>query len=181
INIILQRLGYLSGMIENILSMSMERFKSMNLNIGMLEIRPMVEEVAGMIKMKADKAVEIDIDVKDNVCVMADSLHFGNVLSNLLDNALKYSGDSVCIRIKADKDRIEIADNGIGIEKDKLPYIFDKFYRVNSGNRYEAGGYGLGLFYVKQIVGLHGWSIDAESKPGQGTLFTIKFKSNEKG
>ncbi len=79
----------------------------------------------------------------------------------------------------ADNNSIVIADNGIGIDKDNLPYIFDKFYRVTSGDRYEVGGYGLGLFYVKQIVELLGWSIDVTSKPGVGTKFTIKFKNNE--
>ena len=94
------------------------------------------------------RSVDINIDVPDNLSVRADSLHLGNILSNLIDNAIKYSGNSVNIDIKADDRSITIADNGIGIEKGNLPYIFDKFYRVTSGDRYEAGGYGLGLFYV---------------------------------
>ena len=110
---------------------------------------------------------------------MADSLHLGNILSNLIDNAVKYSGESVRISINANARSMTIADNGIGIAKDNLPFIFDKFYRVTSGDRYEVGGYGLGLFYVKQIVELLGWSIDVKSKPGVGTKFTIKFKNNE--
>ena len=180
LKIIMQRLSFLSGMIENILSMSMERFKTMKLSIENVEIKPIVEEVAGMIELKAGKPVKIDIDIPDNLSIMADSLHFGNVLSNLIDNAVKYSHDTVNIKIKADNSSIVIADNGIGIDKDNLPYIFDKFYRVTSGDRYEVGGYGLGLFYVKQIVELLGWSIDVTSKPEVGTVFTIKFKNNEK-
>ena len=180
LKIIMHRLSFLSGMIENILSMSMERFKTMKLSIEKVEVKSIVEEVARMIELKADKPVMIDINIPDNLSVMVDSLHFGNVLSNLIDNAVKYSGDSVDISIKADNNSIVIADNGIGIDKDNLPYIFDKFYRVTSGDRYEVGGYGLGLFYVKQIVELLGWSIDVTSKPGVGTVFTIKFKSNEK-
>ena len=180
LKIIMQRLSFLSGMIENILSMSMERFKTMKLSIEHVEVRPIVEEVAGMIELKAEKSIKIDIDIPANLTVMADSLHFGNVLSNLIDNAVKYSHDTVNIKIKADNTSIVIADNGIGIDKDNLSYIFDKFYRVTSGDRYEVGGYGLGLFYVKQIVELLGWSINVTSKPGVGTVFTIKFKSNEK-
>ncbi|WP_168185369.1 MULTISPECIES: sensor histidine kinase [Bacteroidales] len=179
LKIIMQRLSFLSGMIENILSMSMERFKAMKLSIENVEVKPIVVEVAGMIELKADKPVKIDIEIPDNLSVMADSLHFGNVLSNLIDNAVKYSEDTVNIKIMADNNSIVIADNGIGIDKDNLPYIFDKFYRVTSGDRYEVGGYGLGLFYVKQIVELLGWSIDVTSKPGVGTKFTIKFKNNE--
>ncbi|MDE5658561.1 MAG: HAMP domain-containing histidine kinase, partial [Muribaculaceae bacterium] len=148
LKIIMQRLNFLSGMIENILSMSMERFKTMKLSIENVEVKPIVEEVAGMIELKAEKPIKIDIDIPANLSVMADSLHFGNVLSNLIDNAVKYSEDTVNINIKADNNSIVIADNGIGIDKDNLPYIFDKFYRVTSGDRYEVGGYGLGLFYV---------------------------------
>ena len=180
LKIIMQRLSYLSGMIENILSMSMERFKTMKLNIEDVALRPIVEDVSGMMELKADKPVDIDIEIPDNLSVRADSLHLGNILSNIIDNAVKYSGESVTISIKADAHSITISDNGIGIDNENLPFIFDKFYRVTSGDRYEVGGYGLGLFYVKQIVGLMGWNIEVVSKPGQGTKFTIKFDGNEK-
>lgn len=180
LKIIMQRLSYLSGMIENILSMSMERFKTMKLNMEDVTLRPIVEEISGMMELKAAKPVKIEFDIPENLSVRADSLHLGNILSNLIDNALKYSGDSVHIIIKADAHLITISDNGIGIDNENLPFIFDKFYRVTSGDRYEVGGYGLGLFYVKQIVGLMGWNIEVVSKPGQGTKFTIKFDGNEK-
>lgn len=179
LKIIIQRLSFLSGMIENILSMSMERFNTMKLDIEPVELKSIVEDVAGMMELKAGKPVKIDVDIPDALSVKADSLHLGNILSNLLDNAIKYSGDSVIITIKADGQSMTISDNGIGIDKGNLPYIFDKFYRVTSGDRYEVGGYGLGLFYVKQIIGLLGWSIDVASKPGEGTKFTIKFNGNE--
>lgn len=179
LKIIMQRLSFLSGMIENILSMSMERFKTMKLDIEKVLLKPVVEDVATMIELKADKPVEIKIDIPDNLSIMADSLHLGNILSNLIDNAVKYSGESVSISINANARSMTIADNGIGIAKDNLPFIFDKFYRVTSGDRYEVGGYGLGLFYVRQIVDLLGWSIEVTSKPEVGTIFTIKFKGNE--
>ena len=180
LKIIMQRLSYLSGMIENILSMSMERFKTMKLNIEEVALKPIVEDISGMMELKAAKPVKIDIGIPDNLSIQADSLHLGNILSNLIDNALKYSGNSVHIIIKADAHSITISDNGIGIDKENLPFIFDKFYRVTSGNRYEVGGYGLGLFYVRQITELMGWDIDVASKPGQGTVFTIRFDGNEK-
>lgn len=179
LKIIMQRLSYLSGMIENILSMSMERFKTMKLNIEEVVLKPIVKDISGMMKLKAAKPVEIDIDIPDNLSIQADSLHLGNILSNLIDNAVKYSGESVKISIKGDAYSITISDNGIGIDKENLPFIFDKFYRVTSGDRYEVGGYGLGLFYVKQIVGLMGWNIEVASKPGHGTIFTIRFDGNE--
>lgn len=180
LRIIMQRLSYLSGMIENILSMSMERFKTIKLNIEEVTLKPIVEDISGMMELKAAKPVEIDIDIPDNLSIQADSLHLGSILSNLIDNALKYSGDSVHIIIKADAHSIKITDNGVGIDKENLPFIFDKFYRVTSGDLYEVGGYGLGLFYVKRITELMSWGIDVASKPGQGTVFTIRFDGNEK-
>lgn len=106
--IIMQRLSYLSGMIENILSMSMERFKAMKFNIKDVALKSLVEDVSGMMELKADKPVDIVIDIPENLSVRADSLHLGNILSNLIDNALKYSGDSVHITIKADAHTITI-------------------------------------------------------------------------
>ena len=179
LKIILQRLNYLSGMIENILSMSMERFKSIKLNQENFELKPLVEEISEMIKLKCNKIVNIEINIPERLSVKADMLHFGNILTNLLDNSIKYSEDTVDITITADSNFITVSDNGIGIKKENLPYIYDKFYRVTSGDIYEVGGYGLGLFYVKQMVELHGWNINAESQPGKGTSFKINFQKNE--
>lgn len=180
LTIIMQRLSYLGGMIENILSMSMERFKTMQLNIEKVEIKPLVEEVAGMIEMKADKPIKIEVDVDDNAVVETDSLHFGNLISNLLDNAVKYSGETVNIKISGDRNKVMIADNGIGISKDHIRHIFDKFYRVTDGDKYEVGGYGLGLYYVKQIADMQGWSISVDSTVGRGSVFTLNFGNDEK-
>lgn len=180
LTIIMQRLNYLGGMIENILSMSMERFKTMQLHIESVEMRPLIEEVAGMIEMKADKPVKIDIDIPDDVVLEADPLHFGNVISNLLDNAVKYSRETARIRISGNSHKIVVADDGIGISKDNLAHIFEKFYRVTDGDRYEVGGYGLGLYYVKHIVDMQGWTIAAVSEIGKGSAFTITFSSDDK-
>lgn len=180
LTIILQRLNFLSGLIENILSLSMERFKTMKLDIERVPLKPIVEDIAAMIKMKADKPVTIELAINDDVAVQADTLHLGNVISNLLDNAVKYSGESVDIVIAADSRKITVSDNGIGIAKENLQHIFDKFYRVTDGDRYDIGGYGLGLYYVRQIVEMHGWCISAASEKNKGTTFTIKFSSDEK-
>lgn len=177
LGIIMQRLNYLSGLIENILSMSMERFKHLNLSKENIELRQVLSETAEMIKMKAQKPITTAIDVSpENLAINTDPLHFGNIITNLLDNAVKYSGASVDIKIKATPTEIKIADNGIGISSQNIPYIFEKFYRVPTGNRHEVSGYGLGLFYVAQMVKLFGWSISAESELGKGTTFTIKMQ-----
>ena len=176
LGIIMQHLTRLSGLIDNILSMSMERFKKINLNPEDITIAPMLAQCREMTLLKADKKVDIMIDVvPENLRVRADALHLGNIMTNLLDNAVKYSADSVTVKIRATTDSLTISDNGIGISQKHLPFIFDKFYRVPTGDRHDVSGYGLGLYYVRQITGLFGWSILAESTPGHGTTFTIKF------
>lgn len=111
--------------------------------------------------------------------VTVDKSHLSNVLNNLIDNAVKYSGDTVAVSITVNSDSLEVADNGIGIPSRSLPYIFDKFYRVPHGNRLDVRGYGIGLYYVKHILDKMGWSISVRSQEGQGSVFTIKFDSHE--
>lgn len=97
-----------------------------------------------------------------------------------MDNAIKYSGDSVAIDIHADSAGIVIKDNGNGIPAKSLPLIFNKFYRVPTGNRQDVRGYGIGLYYVKSILAKMGWDIKAASTLGKGSVFTIKFMNHEK-
>ena len=108
--------------------------------------------------------------------VQADRIHLSNILNNLIDNAVKYSLDEARIEIKATTEAITVTDHGIGISADKLPHIYDKFYRVPTGDRHDVKGYGLGLFYVKTMVEKHGWSIVASSVKGEGTTFTIQLR-----
>jgi two-component system phosphate regulon sensor histidine kinase PhoR len=110
--------------------------------------------------------------------IIADPLHFTNVITTVLDNAIKYSNGSPDIRITTELRNnlkiIKIKDNGIGIEKEKLKHIFDKFYRVSTGNVHNVKGFGLGLFYVKNICSAHRWIIDVQSEIEKGTTFIIK-------
>jgi two-component system phosphate regulon sensor histidine kinase PhoR len=110
--------------------------------------------------------------------IQADPIHITNVVYNLLDNAVKYSTTKPLISITTKNERnylvIEIKDNGIGIRKEDLKMIFDKFYRVSTGNIHDIKGFGLGLFYVKLIINEHNGSIDVKSKLGEGSAFTIK-------
>jgi len=107
-----------------------------------------------------------------------DGLHFSNVISNLIDNALKYNQKVPEIRISLEKQKnntieIKISDNGIGISKDQLSRVFDKFYRVPTGNLHNVKGFGLGLYYVKSVIRAHNGQIQASSFPGKGTTMTI--------
>lgn len=127
--------------------------------------------------------LHLELDAKQSE-IIADELHLINILNSLIDNALKYSKDNVEIRIKTyDDDKylyLQIQDKGIGISKDDQKKIFQKFYRVPTGNVHNVKGFGLGLFYVQTICKAHGWRLQVESDLGHGTCFTISFKKNKK-
>lgn len=108
-----------------------------------------------------------------------DTFHMGNIILNVLDNANKYSLDSPEISIKTYNEGskwfvIEIADKGMGMNKNVINKIFQKFYRVEVGNIHNVKGHGLGLAYVKHIMDLHGGIINVESSKGSGTTFYLK-------
>lgn len=109
--------------------------------------------------------------------VYADKSHLSNVFFNLLDNALKYAKDTPFVQITTENKPksivIKIADNGIGIRKEDLRRIFDKFYRVPTGDLHNVKGFGLGLYYVYHIIRIHKGKIEVKSEIGKGTLFTI--------
>ena len=172
----LKRLGEL---VENILAMSMERRKAMKLRPEDIPLREFVEEIAAAQRMRGDKDITINVNVADNIVVEADTTHLANVLNNLIDNAIKYSDESVEITISGDNNELSVRDNGIGIPSKSIPYLFNKFYRVPHGNRQDVRGYGIGLYYVKSILDKMGWDIEAKSTEGKGSVFTIKFSKDE--
>ena len=175
LTIAMKQLKRLGELVENILAMSMERRKTMTLKPEKIDLPELVEEIAEAQRMRGDKEIAIDVQSAERVAVTADKTHLANVLNNLIDNAIKYSGESVSIAIKIAPDSIEVADNGIGIPAKSLPYIFDKFYRVPHGNRQDVRGYGIGLYYVKHILEKMEWIISVKSQEGHGTVFTINF------
>lgn len=111
-------------------------------------------------------------------CLMADEVHFTNIINNLLDNAIKYSSENLLIQLTTsnqnDKFRIKIEDNGIGMNRETIQRIFEKFYRAHTGNIHNVKGFGLGLSYVKSIVDAHQGKIKVESTPGKGSCFIIE-------
>jgi two-component system, OmpR family, phosphate regulon sensor histidine kinase PhoR len=114
-----------------------------------------------------------------NDLILADDVHFTNIINNLLDNAVKYSKENLKIKLTTSNFnghiRIKIEDNGIGMNKETLNRVFEKFYRAHTGNIHNIKGFGLGLSYVKSVVdALHG-RIKAESTPGKGSCFTLEF------
>lgn len=173
LNIANKQLKRLGELVENILAMSMERRKTMKLKPETVLLRPFVEEIAIAQRMRGEKGITISITVDEGVSIKADKTHLSNILNNLIDNAIKYSGDSVAITISGNEKEISVADNGIGIPAKSIPYLFNKFYRVPHGNRQEVRGYGIGLYYVKSILDKMGWDIVVRSKEREGSVFTI--------
>ncbi|MCB0669481.1 MAG: ATP-binding protein, partial [Saprospiraceae bacterium] len=108
----------------------------------------------------------------------ADKLHLTNILHNLLDNAIKYCCEipviNVQVQLQQNLVALIITDQGVGIDKDHLPHIFDKFYRVPTGDVHNVKGFGLGLFYVKNICRAHQWKLRLDSESGKGTTVSIR-------
>ena len=170
-----QQLERLSGMVEQILSMSMERRRQFLLNTEDVKLAELLQPVIEQQQLKADKPVTITTRIEPvDLKIVADRAHLSNILNNLIDNAIKYSQDEALVEVSATHEAISVTDHGMGIAADKLPHIYDKFYRVPTGDVHDIKGYGLGLFYVKTMVEKHGWSIDATSTKGKGTTFKIK-------
>ena len=178
LNIANKQLKRLGELVENILSMSMERRKTMKLNPERVLLRSFIEEISTAHRMRGEKTITINVNVDDGVSIEADKTHLSNILNNLIDNAIKYSGDSVEITISGNEREISVADNGIGIPAKSLPYLFNRFYRVPHGNRQDVRGYGIGLYYVKSILDKMRWSVDVKSKEREGSIFTIKISSD---
>lgn len=179
LQVCMDQLSHLSGLVEQILSMSMERRKSIVFNREYLKIKPIIQQQTDLHQLKSSKDVSFHINIDpEDMIVYADNVHLNNIISNLIDNAIKYSANRPFIEIHAyQKDEfsvLSITDHGIGIAANSIEHIFDKFYRVPNGNIHNVKGYGLGLFYVKQIIEKHNGTIGVKSIQNKGTVFTIK-------
>ena len=176
-----EQLTRLGGLVEQILSLSMERRHSFRLHRTTFPVADILAPLIEQHKLKADKPVRISTRLTPpGLEVNADRTHFSNIVSNLLDNAIKYSAGQAEVEVEARQEGgafiLSVRDKGIGIPKDKLAHVFDKFYRVPTGNLHPVKGYGLGLYYVKTMVERHGGTVEVESEPGRGSEFIIKLR-----
>ena len=175
-----ESLEKLNGMVEQILSMSMENRERLALRIERTQLLPLLEGAASQTRLSAGKPCEIKVEVSpESLSADIDASLMSSVVATLLDNAVKYSIERADIRIAAEeKDGhiiISVNDKGIGIAPDKQAHIFDKFYRVPTGNIHNIKGYGIGLYFAKTIVEKHGGRISVHSEPGKGSTFTLSF------
>jgi len=171
-------LNRLNNMVSNVLSVSSQEKRNIELNITRIDLTKMLSEVIGMEQFRSDKEVQFSLTVDQEVNLLrVDPVHFKNILTNLIDNAVKYANDTVEIIISARKQEsnvlLLIKDNGIGIPSSAIKHVFDKFYRVSNGNIYNVKGIGLGLSYVKSIVLAHKGTITVKSEINVGTEFSI--------
>jgi len=173
-------LNRLSMLIDKVLRINMFEADKLDLSIEPTELNEMAKMVLQTVGIQAEKigATIIFKEPTEPLWVKGDRLHLMSVLYNLLDNALKYHSDQPRIEVKLYKNDFEILmavkDNGPGIAEEYIPRIFDKFFRVPTGNRHDIKGYGLGLSYVSDIIQKHGGSIVVESSPGNGCNFIVK-------
>jgi signal transduction histidine kinase len=183
LNINLDILDKLDKNVDRILDISRYEHGIKSINYELIHIDQLIENIIGRFRIKDELTIHYQSELA-NKLMSTDDYIIETVISNLIDNAIKYAElppeiTIITSSLSGSGWQIEIIDNGIGISSSNTPYIFDKFYRVGSGNLHNVKGYGLGLSYVKQLVTSLNGSISVKSKLGTGTEFTIKFPDNE--
>jgi two-component system phosphate regulon sensor histidine kinase PhoR len=178
--IIKQENNRLNKQVEKVLQIARIEKSGFELKKEKINLNELIAHVAGNCKANNDKinfsiTTSLDESVKQ---INADKLHLSNILHNLLDNAVKYSGENPEIEIRSKLINktvvIEIEDHGPGISRDYQKKVFQKFYRIPTGNVHDVKGFGLGLYYVKSACQAHKWIINLESEPGKGSKFIIE-------
>jgi two-component system phosphate regulon sensor histidine kinase PhoR len=165
--------------VERVLQLSTLDKGELELAREAVNMHAVVEEVRDHFLLPLqEKGASIELHlVASDAVVMGDRVHLTNALTNLVDNALKYGPEGGTIQIdsasRSGQLYLSVADQGIGIAKEDIKHIFERFYRVHTGNRHDVKGFGLGLHYVQQIILSHGGRVDVQSEPGKGSTFTL--------
>ncbi len=168
--------------VEKVLQLSLFDRKNATMRLEEEDANASIYNVINTFKLKVEKYgghINANLDAEDPI-INVDRMHFTNVIFNLLDNAVKYRREDVApeltvTTVNPDEDHIQITveDNGIGMKREDLRKIFEKFYRVSTGNRHDVKGFGLGLAYVHKMIDLFGGTIRAESEVNRGSKFII--------
>ncbi len=172
----------LATLVDGILQSSTIEKGEVRLNIEKVLVNEIVYDIVHRAQFRIqNNGGKINVDMCPELAyIHADKMHFTNVVSNLIDNAIKYSKEVPELHIEMKQKngivKIAVTDKGLGIKKEHLNKIFDKLYRIPTGNVHNVKGFGLGLSYVKGICDLHDWKISVQSKFGEGSTFTIEIK-----
>jgi two-component system phosphate regulon sensor histidine kinase PhoR len=165
--------------VETILQAALLDKQKVELNLKKLSAHALITAALNNISLPVHEkqgTLVVHLDAENDM-IMADEVHFTNLINSLLDNSVKYSKEHLVIKLNTsnvgNNIRIRIEDNGIGMNKETLHRIFEKFYRAHTGNIHNVKGFGLGLSYVKTMVEAHKGTIKAESTLGKGSCFTI--------
>jgi two-component system, OmpR family, phosphate regulon sensor histidine kinase PhoR len=170
----------LNSQVEKVLQLAKIEGDNFRLAPEKIDLHEFLEQTIPSAKVKVEELggrLTLQLDAGHSL-IKADRLHLSNIIFNLLDNAIKYCKDKPRVEVrtfgKGKNLVLVVADQGIGIEPEHLSKIFDKFYRVPTGNIHNVKGFGLGLFYIKSICDAHGWKIEVDSQPGQGSSVSIQ-------
>jgi two-component system phosphate regulon sensor histidine kinase PhoR len=184
LGIIERNAARLQDLVEDVLDLSRIESRELNLHFESLELGTLFGQVLSLFRERADrKGIEL-VNEGAGTRVRGDRRALEHVLTNLVDNAVKYCGKGAHVRLIAaelgEQVMLSVADDGPGIESRHLPRIFERFYRVDAGRSRELGGTGLGLSIVKHLVEAQGGSVQVDSRPGQGTTFSFTLKKGER-
>jgi len=177
--IILEENEKLRLQVEQVLSMTALERGEIPLSKTDIDLHKLINDSIKCIGIQIEnKKGNLQLDLQaDKTDIFGDKNHLTNAVCNLIDNAVKYSGEKPEMSIRTfnrdNKVTIQISDNGIGIDKEYLKQVFDKYFRVPTGDVHDVKGFGLGLAYVKKIIEMHGGTIDLKSEKGKGSIFTI--------
>ncbi len=166
--------------VETILQAALMDRQELKLNLSKIHLHEMLGQVLENYQLQLESRngkVETLFNAKNDL-ISVDEVHFSNLLSNLIDNAIKYSNENILIKVSTHSTTkllvIRIEDNGIGMSKETVKRIFEKFYRAHTGNLHNVKGFGLGMSYVKTVIDAHKGKMRVDSTLGKGSVFTIE-------
>ena len=186
-----EKLNYFTGIIkeenkrmnrhvETILQAALQEKQEMKLNLVELHVHDVIKKTLDNYSLQLEEKkgkIELKLNATDDL-IVADEVHFTNLFSNLIDNAIKYSYENVVIKVSTHNSLrymiLSVQDNGIGMSKESVKHIFEKFYRAHTGNVHNIKGFGLGMSYVKMVIDAHKGKIKVDSTIGKGTTFTVQ-------
>ena len=179
VTVMRSQLDKMKSQIDKVLELAIIEGKRDILEMERFDLFPLLDRICsefGSLLNLEGGTFESDLDDPPYM-IRGDKYHLDNAISSLLENARKYSKGTVRVKLTARREKkklvISISDKGIGISKEGQKRIFDKYYRVATGDRHDVKGYGLGLHYVRRIVHLHKGKVDVESDEGKGSTFTV--------